>query len=121
MTGLRFCCCRRARLRFPAAAPPRLAMGCPGASASGQPVTCAARNQGGQPVLAYRWDFGDGTSASGASITHTWTEPGTYRIALEATALDGSQAAQHADIRISGHLSTVFSPAKIRRLEEPQP
>jgi alpha-galactosidase len=67
-------------------------------------------------VVAYRWDFGDGTATAGGSATHTWTEPGTYSIGLEATALDGSRVTQHADIRITGHLSTVFDPAKIRRL-----
>jgi hypothetical protein len=100
------------------AAMPRLAIECPEASASGQPVACAATVQGGQPVVAYRWDFGDGTTTAGGSATHTWTEPGTYSIGLEATALDGSQVTQHAGIRITGHLSTVFSPAKIRRLGE---
>lgn len=109
--------------RVPAAMP-GLTIECPAASVSGQPVGCAARSQGGQPVLAYRWDFGDGTSATDAgesgSAMHTWTEPGTYRIGLQATALDGSHVAQHADIRITGHLATVFSPAKIRRLEEPR-
>jgi alpha-galactosidase len=98
---------------------PRLAIDCPQASASGQKVACTAVARGGQPVLDYRWNFGDGTSASGGSAMHTWTEPGTYRIDLEATALDGSQVTRHAGIRISGHLSTVFSPSKIRRLAEP--
>lgn len=100
------------------AAMPRLDIACPESSVSGQPVACAATVQGGQPVVAYRWDFGDGTATDGGSATHTWTEPGTYSIGLEATALDGSQVTQHAGIRITGHLSTVFSPAKIRRLGE---
>jgi alpha-galactosidase len=100
---------------------PRLAIECPQASASGQPVACAATARGGQPVVSYRWDFGDGTATDGGSATHTWTEPGTYDIGLAATALDGSQATQHADIRITGHLSTVFSPAKIRRLSRDSP
>ncbi|HEY1890604.1 MAG TPA: PKD domain-containing protein [Steroidobacteraceae bacterium] len=98
------------------AAMPRLTMTCPGSSVAGQPVTCEATAGGGQPVLEYRWDFGDGTSTSGGNATHTWTEPGTYRIDLEATALDGATVPQHAEIRISGHLSSVFAPAKIRRL-----
>jgi alpha-galactosidase len=97
---------------------PRFAIDCPAASQSGQPVACAATVQGGQPVVSYRWDFGDGTAAAGDSTAHTWTEPGTYSIGLEATALDGSRVTQHADIRITGHLSTVFSPAKISRLGE---
>jgi len=97
---------------------PRFTIDCPAASQSGQQVACAATVQGGQPVVAYRWDFGDGTGTAGGNTTHTWTEPGTYSIGLEATALDGSRVTQHADIRITGHLSTVFSPAKIRRLGE---
>jgi hypothetical protein len=97
---------------------PRLAIDCPGSSLSGQTVACTATVQGGQPVVTYRWDFGDGTSTDGVGAMHTWTEPGTYGIGLEATVLDGSQVTQHADIRITGHLSTVFTPAKIRRLGE---
>jgi hypothetical protein len=98
------------------AAMPRLAIVCPGSSVSGRSVACEATARGGQPVLDYHWDFGDGASASGGSATHTWTEPGAYRIDLEATALDGSPVAQHADIRIGGHMSSVFAPSKIRRL-----
>ena len=98
------------------AATPVLAIRCPESSLSGQPVACVATAEGAQPVLTYRWSFGDGTCARGASALHTWTEPGTYRIQLEATTLDGAQVARQADIRIGGHLSTTFSPAKIRRL-----
>ncbi|HEX4268120.1 MAG TPA: alpha-galactosidase [Steroidobacteraceae bacterium] len=98
------------------AAMPRLAIDCPETSVSGQSVACAATVKGGQPVVTYRWDFGDGTSTGGGSATHTWTEPGTYGIDLQATALDGSRVTEHAAIRITGHLPTVFSPSKIRRL-----
>ena len=98
---------------------PRLTIDCPVSSASGRSVACEAVAQGGQPVLAYLWDFGDGTSARGGNATHTWTEPGTYHVSLEATALDGSRVAEHADITISGHMSTVFSPPEIRRLIPP--
>ena len=30
------------------------------------------------PVSAVRWDFGDGTSATGARVTHEYTRPGDY-------------------------------------------
>lgn len=33
------------------------------------------------------WSFGDGTSASGAQVNHTYTQPGTY--AITATVADG--------------------------------
>ncbi|MGH8326657.1 MAG: alpha-galactosidase, partial [Steroidobacteraceae bacterium] len=43
---------------------PVLAIGCPESSVSGQSVACVATARGAQPVLAYRWSFGDGTSSS---------------------------------------------------------
>jgi len=95
---------------------PVLAIRCPDSSQAGQSVACVATARGSQPVLAYRWSFGDGTFAGGGNTMHTWTEPGTYRIQLEATTLDGSHANQQADIRIGGHLPSTFNPAKIRRL-----
>ncbi len=33
-------------------------------------------------IVRYLWEFGDGASASGATATHTYTEPGTYRVSL---------------------------------------
>jgi PKD repeat protein len=32
--------------------------------------------------LSYAWDFGDGQSGSGATVEHTFTEPGTYTTTL---------------------------------------
>jgi plastocyanin len=41
---------------------------------------------GSRPV---QWDFGDGTrGTSGERVTHTFAEPGTYRVT--ATVTDGS-------------------------------
>jgi hypothetical protein len=34
----------------------------------------------GQPVLNYLWEFGDGTTGSGAAPTHTYAKPGTYTV-----------------------------------------
>ena len=38
--------------------------------------------------LNYLWDFGDGTTGSGARVTHTYTEPGVYKVFLKVD--DGS-------------------------------
>ena len=40
-----------------------------------------------QDALSYQWDFGDGTSASGAVVTHSFELPGTYTALL--TVSDG--------------------------------
>lgn len=34
------------------------------------------------PNLSYNWDFGDGTTATGQTITHTYTQSGAYEISL---------------------------------------
>ena len=34
----------------------------------------------GQPVISYLWEFGDGTTGSGATPTHTYHKPGTYTV-----------------------------------------
>jgi len=38
--------------------------------------------------LSYFWDFGDGTTATGSSVSHTYTEPGNYKVFLKVD--DGS-------------------------------
>ncbi len=42
--------------------------------------------------LAYDWDFGDGTSASGAVVQHTYTEAGAYPAQLTVTDTEGASA-----------------------------
>lgn len=37
-----------------------------------------------QPVT-YRWDFGDGATATGMSATHSWSTPGTYEVTVTAS------------------------------------
>ncbi len=51
----------------------------------GQPLTFSVSpfdvwSIGGETI----WSFGDGTSASGASVTHTYTAPGTYEVTLRS-------------------------------------
>ena len=36
-------------------------------------------------IVGYEWDFGDGTGASGAAITHSYSEKGTYQVMLTVT------------------------------------
>lgn len=41
-------------------------------------------------IAAYAWDFGDGKTASGATASHDYAEPGTYQVKLTVTDNDGA-------------------------------
>jgi PKD repeat protein/flagellar hook assembly protein FlgD len=47
-----------------------------------------------QSIVSYRWEFGDGTTASGAIVSHTYTKEGTYIATL--TVSDGTSSASSA-------------------------
>ena len=51
--------------------------------------------------LTYQWDFGDGSTGSGASLNHTFAKSGTYSIKVTATDSNGVKASS------SGVLSVV--------------
>lgn len=43
-------------------------------------------------TLTYRWNFGDGSSASGQRVSHTYAQNGTYALALTvASSTDGTR------------------------------
>ena len=42
-------------------------------------------------TLAYNWDFGDGSTASGARVTHTYRSAGIYTLTLTATSTGGQR------------------------------
>jgi chitodextrinase len=52
-------------------------------------------------ISAYFWDFGDGTNATAATVTHEYFQPGTYNVTLEVTDLAGNTAEQTTSITIS--------------------
>ena len=39
----------------------------------------------GRVLVDYFWDFGDGTTASGVSVSHTYTDAGNYVVTLKVT------------------------------------
>ena len=45
-------------------------------------------------TATYSWRFGDGTQASGASVTHVYEEAGTYTVVLTVTDSDGQASAK---------------------------
>ena len=47
-------------------------------------------NLGGGPAVTYSWDFGDGSTGTGANPTHTYSTAGNYTVTLTATNEGGS-------------------------------
>jgi PKD repeat protein len=74
----------------------------PSAPTVGQTITFTATASGGTSPYAYSWTLGDGTIASGASITHSYSTTGIYTVTLTIT--DSSNPTQTAT---SSHSITV--------------
>ena len=41
------------------------------------------------PIVSYEWDFGDGFTGEGETLTHIYTEQGTYDVTLTITDVVG--------------------------------
>lgn len=60
--------------------------------------------------LQYRWYFGDGATAEGESVTHVYTQAGTYEVILEAT---DDQARSFGQAYVSKATVVVGEPAGV--------
>src|SRR4051794_15879589 len=51
-------------------------------------------------VVGYVWDFGDGTTGSGATLVHRFPAPGTYTVALRATDGKGASSTVEQSVTV---------------------
>jgi len=51
-------------------------------------------------IVSYEWTFGDGTSGTGHSVSHTYTGAGTYTVTLLVTDDDGLTASTQQDVYV---------------------
>ncbi|GAB5520111.1 MAG: hypothetical protein RhofKO_23620 [Rhodothermales bacterium] len=58
----------------------------------GESVTFTAVTNGMDATdpTTYMWDFGDGNTGTGATVTHTYSQPGTYTASFTATNCGGT-------------------------------
>jgi hypothetical protein len=99
------------------AIPPSIAFLVPSAAKVGEEIGLSAMvSKDGPPVLACHWDFGDGVTADGAILTHTYTAAGNYTVRFAAEGLDGMTADETFSIAVNG--STVLPPPQ--RYSEPR-
>lgn len=57
-------------------------------------------------LQAYAWTFGDGTTGSGARVTHQYLDLGTFTVRLTVTDADGSNATATHNVTITNLLPT---------------
>jgi len=63
-------------------------------SRSSNPLEVLLTAQTTQEGATLQWDFGDGETAEGESVSHVYAEPGSYTVTLTATG--GSQVLTHS-------------------------
>jgi gliding motility-associated-like protein len=65
------------------------------------------------PDLSYAWDFGDGTTATGAAPLHCYPDPGTYSVSVTVTDTNGCSNALLSQDLITVHPrpTAAFNPS----------
>jgi PKD repeat protein len=90
----------------------------PAAGRAGEVITFTAAVTAGSPSWTFEWAFGDGQIAEGAVVTHVYTAPLTYTLALTASNPCSRQAAT-ATLHMAPAMVRVFLPAIHRQIPAP--
>jgi hypothetical protein len=77
-------------------------------AAIGVPVSFSLK-RAGSDVVGVKWQFGDGTGATGAAVTHSYITAGEFDINVEVTLASGAVVRDREDVRITG--SSTNSPS----------
>lgn len=70
---------------------------------------------------SYSWDFGDGTTGSGASVTHSYSNDGTYPVVLSISQANGCSLSASSAQSISvlpGPIAFLSTPESLRHCNE---
>jgi PKD repeat protein len=59
-------------------------------------------SQSVSPIVGYSWNFGDGTSASGAVVSHAYSNVASYTVTLTVTNDRGGTASTTRTVSVSG-------------------
>jgi PKD repeat protein len=83
----------------------------PVTSDAGTSVTFSATSSGGTGSLALTWVLGDGTGASGASLSHRYASRGNYTVRLWANDTLGASATASATLSVNPALTLLVVQA----------
>ena len=66
-----------------------------------EPTFTATATDPDGSIASYAWDFGDGTTDSGESVSHRYTAPGTYDVRLTVTDDDGASSSETQTVAVT--------------------
>jgi len=71
----------------------------------------------GDPRNGYAWTFGDGTTAVGPSVQHTYTAPGTYTVTLTVIDRGGNKSSISQAMQVLGPAGTPNTPSLAAKVQ----
>ena len=98
------------------ARPPVATVKLPEGGKAGESLTLVAEPATNQDAIVhYLWDFGDGVTTEGASVSHSYTHAGKFQVKLFATGVGGLVGQSISPLEITGTISTTYHPEAKRR------
>jgi hypothetical protein len=64
-------------------------------------------------IASYVWNFGDGQQGSGATVTHSYAQPGNYTATLTVTDSGGASASSTAAISVTTTTTSLTAPSNL--------
>ncbi|MHB8655655.1 MAG: PKD domain-containing protein [Terriglobia bacterium] len=102
------------------AAAPSVSAKVPSTAEVGEAIKLRATSESSAvPALSFHWDFGDGTSAGGPEVSHTYTRAGAFNVKLTVDGVDGVPAEKSFSVEARGTLKTAFHLDQNRRYSGP--
>lgn len=83
----------------------------------GSPITLdASSSLSLHPIAHYEWSFGDGTGATGRTVSHIYQQPGHYTVRLTVITQNGLRSSAYLPVRVDSNLIPL---APVARIEAP--
>ncbi|MGB2589215.1 MAG: PKD domain-containing protein [Candidatus Acidiferrum sp.] len=99
---------------------PTVTANVPSAAHAGETFPLSAQTDpAGVPVVNYVWDFGDGTSADGPKVFHTYTRAANFTVHLTVQGIDDVPSVQSYPVKVTGDLRAYPNLLDNRRFREP--
>jgi hypothetical protein len=103
-----------------AATAPTVTAQVPSAAKAGETIDLSAQaDADAVPAVSYHWDFGDGTSAEGAHVSHCYTRAADFNIRVTVDGVDDVPAEKNFQVKVTGNLSVMPKLTDNRRFVEP--